>query len=489
MDLQFDKMPLQLMQPIHSESKCCEETKEIRLGENAPDAASVIAAWGQVLLRSKEWRGSGMSVSGGVLVFIAYSAAETGQVQTLEEWIPFKLKWDFPDPGREGKICAWGSLTELEARLISDRKIMVSANVCITAQAYCKQTADLPIPREDGNIELLTNTYPLTIIREAGEHTFTLEDGENLPNMEKWLRYEAVPQMTEKRVMGDKLVFRGELKLHMLGLRDGKVESYDMQMPFSQFAELDQSYEDTADAFIIPMVTSMEATRSEEDKWTFQCAVTGQYQICDTQTVTLPEDGYSLSREVTLHREETVLPSVLQMTTHSAAMETTLACEGQVLDAAVYPGQGMLDRSEQAFIQPGWCQLLYTDPEGNLRGEPGRWELSIPMPTDDTVIPTLLWDVEDIYTAPTGAGVTVTGQLSAREMTVKEWAAPTLLGITYGEEKAKDPDRPSLILRRAGEQSLWDIAKGSGTTVAAIQKANNLADAPGVDTMLIIPIN
>lgn len=491
MDLQFEKMPLQLMQCILSESKCCEETREIRLGENAPDAAAVIAAWGQVLLRSKEWRGGGMNVSGGVLAFVLYSVPETGEKHCVEEWIPFKLKWDFPDPGREGKICAWGSLTDLEARLISDRKIMVRANVCVTAQAYSKQNIDLPQPRESWeDVELLTNTYPLTLIREAGEHAFSVEEGQTLPPMDGWIRYEVTPEITEKRVMGDKLVFRGNAKLHMLGMRDGKVESWDGEIPFSQFAELDQNYEDTADAFMVPMVTSMEVNRDEEGKWKLQCALTGQYMVTDQQLVTIPEDGYSLTRETKLYREEKILPTVLQMGGHNAAMEVTLPVDAMaVLDTAVYPGQGMIDRSEQAFIQPGWCQILYTDPEGNLRGEQGRFESSIPMPTDDSVTPTLLWEAEEAQAVPSGGAVAVNCQLTAREMTVNDWTVPALSGITLGEPMVKDPDRPSLLLRRCGTGSLWDIAKNSGTTVSAIKAANNMVDDYAPDKMLIIPIS
>lgn len=490
MDLQFEKMPLQLMQRMVNDSKCCEETKEIRLGENAPDAASVVAAWGQVLLRSKEWRGGGMTVSGGVLAFILYTAAETGEKYTLEEWIPFKMKWDFPDPGREGKICAWGTLTDLEARLISDRKIMVSAGVCVTAQAYVKQLMELPQPREtDGDTQLLINTYPLNLIREVGEHTFTLEEGQSLPNMDKWIRYEITPHITEKRIMGDKLVFRGIAKLHMLGLRDGSVESYGEEIPFSQFAELDQSYEDTADVFLVPMITSMEVNRDGEDKYLLQCALTAQYQVTDRQTVAVPEDGYSLSRELKLHREERVVPSVLQMALHSGQMEAALPCEMMtLLDHAVYPGQGMLDRSEQAFIQPGWCRILYTDPDGSLRSEQGRWECALPMPTGDSVTPTLLWEVESVEATFEGTGVTVSGKLSAREMTLGDWTLSALCGMDFGDPITKDPDRPSLILCRPGNASLWDIAKHSGSTVSAIEAANSV-DTVTPDTMLIIPIS
>lgn len=490
MDLQFEKKPLQLMGCVLSESKCCEETKEIRLGESAPDAAGIIAAWGQVLLRSKEWRGGGMTVSGGVLAFILYSVAETGEKHCIEEWIPFKIKWDFPDPGREGKICAWGSLTDMEARLISDRKLMVRANVCVSAQAYAKQLVDLPMPREENSIELLTNTYPLTLIGEVGEHTFGVEEGQTLPSFDRWIRYEVKPEITEQRVMGDKLVFRGNLHLHMLGMQEERIEAWDGELPFSQFAQLDQSYEDNADAFLAVMPTSMEVSRDEEGKWRFLCALTGQYQVCKQQLVTVPEDGYSLQREVTLHREEAIVPTVLQKAVHYAEVESSLSCEAMtVLDVAICPGQGMLDRAEQAYIQNGWCQILYLDPEGNLRGEQERFESSIPMPVAESVAPTLLWEAEKGQAVPDGAAVALSGQLAAREMTVSDWTLPVLSGITYGEEKEKDPDRPSIILRRCGDARLWDIAKRSGTTVSAIVAANGIDTDPAPDKMLIIPIS
>ena len=58
MDLQFDKNSLSCLRCLAEETIRREETGEVRLPENLPDAASVIAAWGQILLRGKEWRGA-----------------------------------------------------------------------------------------------------------------------------------------------------------------------------------------------------------------------------------------------------------------------------------------------------------------------------------------------------------------------------------------------------------------------------------------------
>ena len=63
-----------------------------------------------------------------------------------------------------------------------------------------------------------------------------------------------------------------------------------------------------------------------------------------------------------------------------------------------------------------------------------------------------------------------------------------LWGLELGEENTSDPARPSLILRRAGEADLWEIAKNTGSTVEAIRKANALEAEPRQDQMLLIPV-
>ena len=51
-----------------------------------------------------------------------------------------------------------------------------------------------------------------------------------------------------------------------------------------------------------------------------------------------------------------------------------------------------------------------------------------------------------------------------------------------------DPQRPSLVLRRAMGESLWDIAKKSGSTMAAIRSANKLQEEPKPGQILLIPV-
>jgi hypothetical protein len=61
-------------------------------------------------------------------------------------------------------------------------------------------------------------------------------------------------------------------------------------------------------------------------------------------------------------------------------------------------------------------------------------------------------------------------------------------GLEIGQQKKQDPNRPSLILQRAGDLCLWDLAKRTGSTVEAIRRVNGLEQEPAPDQMLLIPI-
>jgi hypothetical protein len=60
--------------------------------------------------------------------------------------------------------------------------------------------------------------------------------------------------------------------------------------------------------------------------------------------------------------------------------------------------------------------------------------------------------------------------------------------LEAGETVQKNADSPSLILRRTGSESVWDIAKACGSTVSAIWEANGLESEPQEDQMLLIPV-
>ena len=484
MELQFEKQDITCMRRITGETVTGEQTQEVRLPEEMPDAASVVAAWGQVLLRGKEWRSGGMTVSGGVMAWVLYAPEDGGKLQCVDAWLPFQMKWDFPDPGRDGRICAWGHLQSIDARCLSARKLMIRSNVTLWGNAYVKEMLSVPVSGAlPEDVQLMHHTYPLCLAQEVGEHAFLLEEMLPVPEMETCVRCSVVPVITEQRVMGDKLVFRGNAKVHMLYQTESGLDTWEGELPFSQFCDLEGSFEQEASAYLVPAVTAMETERNA-DGWVLKCGITCQYVITDRKMVTLPEDGYST------RREETEIPCILQQQSHNLSANGFLPCEGaRIIDGNVCPGNGVLDRSENCYIMPLWGQVLYIDPEGKIKSESCRWEETLPMAADDGVRPAMYPETDGCRFELTPDGAHLQAEVRLQELTDAQSPMAVLTGMEMGEAEKKDPNRPSLILRRAGQESLWDVAKACRTTVDAIKNANNLTDDPAPNKMLIIPIS
>ena len=128
-------------------------------------------------------------------------------------------------------------------------------------------------------------------------------------------------------------------------------------------------------------------------------------------------------------------------------------------------------------------QMVYYDESGNLSARTEHYSTIWEVPGDCSVLG-MLKDVEQPQVGAGGAQSTL--QLEA--MAVSDGTMEVLSGVELGEPVPLDPARPSLVLRRAGNASLWQMAKEYGSTVEAIAKANGLDAEPGADQMLLIPV-
>ena len=80
-------------------------------------------------------------------------------------------------------------------------------------------------------------------------------------------------------------------------------------------------------------------------------------------------------------------------------------------------------------------------------------------------------------------------ELILEVQTVSGQPMETIRALELGDALEKDGERPSLIICRAGQEGLWEVAKAVGSTVEAIQKANNLESEPEENQLLLIPVS
>ena len=498
MDLQFSKSVCQCLRKVTCQAVHQEQTQEIRLPDTMPDIGRVLGSWGQVIVRGKEWRGNGMSVNGGVMVWVLYAPEDGSAIQSIEGWIPMQLKWDFPQTQRDGTICVSPLLKAVDARSVSARKIMVRASVSAMGEAQEPMEQDIYTPVDvPKDVQLLRRKYPVELPMEAGEMSFQMEEELSMPasapKIHKIVRCCLVPVVAEQKVLAGRLVFRGNAKLQAVYLDpDGNLCTNLWELPFSQYTELDRDYSVNATADIVPIVTGMEMEAAEDGKRTCKLGISVQYTVYDRQILDLVCDGYSTQRQLLMEKEQLRLPVRLDRHMEELHLRQNWDVQGQKIEDVIWYAEQPHANQEDSKLQweiPGQFQVLYRDDLGQLQGASVRGEITAQMESDPS-------NRVDTWVAfpPEAEGLCMAdgGQLTAGgTMACDVFGDDGLTMVTalqLGEQLQPDPQRPSLILRRSGESGLWDIAKECGSTVEAICKANALTGDPEEDTMLLIPV-
>lgn len=497
MELEFEKRTCCYLEQVLRDTQTGEQTQEIRLGDGMPDVGRVIGAWGQVILRGKEWRSDSIVVSGGVMAWVLYAPEDGSEPRCLDTWLPFKMKWDLPEGRREGEIRVNCNLRMVDGRSISPRKIMARAVVSAAVEALCPGEADVFVPGEAiSGVELLRRTYPIRLNREAGEKTFLVDEElqPQGPKPEKIFICRLLPRIVEGKVMTDKLVFRGIGNLRILGRgEDGQIHSWDFELPFSQIAQLRGEYGADAQGDLQMGITSLEPELDLDGRLRVKCGLVAQYLVDDREMVELVEDAYAPGRELSVHIGSFRLPAILENREENLYGEQKVSMEaGRVVECDFFPEHPRLRRtdSEVRLEFPGIFQVLSYGENGELNTSNVHWEGELVLPVDSDVYldgQVRHWDKPSCRQGEGGMELSV--QLPVKLRTVSQGEMEQVSGLTLGEEKAKDPMRPSLILRRAGGDDLWKIAKNTGSTVAAIQRANDLTQEPEADRMLLIPVS
>ena len=498
MELQFQKSGLSCLEPAVQEVQSSEQTQEIKLPETMPDIGRVIGAWGQPILRSKEWRGDTVAFSGGMMVWVLYAPEDGSAEQCIDGWIPFQMKWDLPDHTPEGKLRLSLLPRFVDARSVSPRKLMVRAGLSALAEAMMPRQAQLYTPDDvPEDVQLLRSRYPVRLPVEAGEKAFSMEEELVLPvsapEPEKIIYYTIRPRAADLKVMSNKLVFRGTGEVHVLYRSgEGKLCSWNFSLPFSQYDELRGEYSPDALADMVISPTALELSLEDEGRMRLKTGLVGQYIVTDKQLLELVQDAYSPERELQLQTEQVMLPAVLESRRENIYGEQTIPAEGtEIADARFLPEFPRQRRGESGveLEVPGSFQVLYYGEDGVLRSGTGRFEGRQRLPADeDSRILAMPMQPEEPQPLAGNGTILMKGEVPLELTATSDRGIPMVRGLQLGQPRQVDPARPSLVLRRAGSGGLWDIAKAAGSTMDAIRQANGLESDPMPGQMLLIPI-
>ena len=503
MELVFESSPCAYLRRIVHETRTQEQTADVIVPDSCPDVERIVYASASAIVRSKECRAGSVVVSGGLRSSALYVPEGEQMPRVLDAYIPFSIRVDHPALTEQSQIVLTCGVAGAEARMLNSRKVLLRVNVCCTVDGF--EPAELTtytLRQQPPQLRVRCQEYPMLLPAATGEKSFAMSEELTLPSgstMEQLCCYEAIPLVEERRIVADKAVFKGVLAVKVLYLDTTQtLRVLTQQLPFSQYCELAQSFDDDdAEVQVCMAVTGAQLepdSTQDAQRLMLSMQLLAQCVVRTVQTVTACEDAYAIGAALEAQWQTEVLEPQLDAQTARQPLRGQLDADAQsVVDSTVYlgaPEQTRVDGGVQVRV-PASVNVLYYDRAGALQGARGRVQAEDTVALAQQGRCVVQAVVEDSgYTAADGGGLEVRYACQLSVQTYAEQTLRTLCGGTLTPEEQRPCDRPSVIVRRCSARcALWDAAKKYGADAEAIRSANHLTgDELPEGQIVLIPL-
>lgn len=501
MELLFQTRLMRYLAHSLHELRSQEETAEVIVPDSCPDVARAAYACASVIVRGKECRTGSILISGGIRASALCVPEDASGARTLEAYMPFTMRIEHPSVTERTQVFLNAFVRQVDARLVNSRKILFRVDLVCAADGYePKEETLYTLQNAPAGLELKKQTYPVTLPAETAEKSFSISEELELPQGKVFAAsvcaYQTWPEITDSKVVGNKAVFKGNLCFRLLYLSgDGSVNTWEQQIPFSQYSELTRDYEE-APLCVSILVTAAELElRADSDgrQMTLRVGLTAQCLVSCTEEMELIEDAYAVNGTLELEWKQYDLDCRLDRQTLRDDLRAGVECDASsIIDCMVYPDAPYLERTDDGLrIQaPVQIKLLYLDSNGELQGASDKAEAGC-----QTALCENAKCIASASSCGASAQITPDGAQVRAEIAFDLCCSAvqdlhTLCGGTLTEAAAKDPERPSVVLRRCRmRESVWDVAKQYGTAVQAVMDANAIqGDMAEEGQMLLIPM-
>lgn len=476
-----------------------EETQEAIVPDARPDILRIVSVNGQICLHEKSVVEEQLSIKGQVEATLLYLPEEGDEMQKITVKIPFHCQAPSQPLNDGDDLFVIPTLCRGEARILNPRKILLRTEVLLEISGF--QRNDLALSccveqaSEHGIQELVVEKEIRPLCAVETKH-FTFDENITLQgkeDLEEVLSLRISPYCNESKLIGNKLIFKGDTELQILYRNTlGEVEQSRHLLPFSQIMETDDCGEE-ARSQVELVVESFYLSESGERNLSLTLDFLAQATIRGEKHLSLLTDAYSTQHLLTVDKETHTLVTVAEEFQAPLSVrqifETTMPVQ-HIADTWVAGSR--VNQSREGEMLHFSCDLLISL---LCCDESGAWntlEFSHTLEHEIDCATGILAccrciTTGEVYATPAPGGVEIRFSPQFHYSLVETEPVTVVAASVLGE--ARERGMSSVVLRLPQEkESLWDIAKNYGSTISQIQKANCLEDDTlPLGQMLLIP--
>lgn len=491
MELELNRTQLTGYDTVLDTTLLHEETMEMIVPDACPDILRIVDTEARVCLSGKDALEGRAEISGSIKAAVLYLPDGEEGMRRLEVCIPFSCAVDSARLEARCSLVVLPRVQAAETRSINPRKVLVRANLAVCVRAYAPMTDSICSGLEsdgEAGLEQLKEEMTTYVVACVEEKPFTFSDDLTLsgskPEAQELLKQRLSILCSESKVIGNKLIFKGEAALQLLYRSvENTLCAADFTLPFSQIMEVSGAGEE-ADCALEIVPTSAECTLSPADGRTLSVSLglLAQAVIREERCVELLSDIYSTLCPLEVDRRSYEMSRLLEHSVKSQSVREiveTGVLARSVTDAYLCVGQILQEREggRLTITAEAGVTVLYEGEEGG----PGAVRRQIPVSCqvelpEGCTCSCLCRSPEPVFATPTSGGLEVRFQLEFHYLALSGSAVSGVSDLRADEDAPREAGaQPSIVLRMVGEQErLWDIAKAYGTTRRDIIQANEL---------------
>ena len=484
---------------------CQEETLESIVPDACPDILRICDTEGIVCLGDKAVGEGRLTVSGTVRAELLYLPDGAEGLRRMEVELPFTCPVEHPALTPDWGVTAVPRVQSADARLLNPRKVLVRVSLAVWVQGCAPVEESLcggvTAPEEAGIQQLVEPCQACAVVC-VGEKAFPFSDELSLPGSkpegEELLKCRASVRCKESKVIGSKLIFKGETQLQLLyRSAAGELCTAEFDLPFSQIMEVTGAGEESV-CQVRTVLTGLDCSLDGGDGRTVSVTLglLAQAVVWDTRTLELLRDVYSTAYPLTAESASRTLRRMVDRGEREAAareiLETGQLAQ-EVCDAYLTLGELTQSREGDRLTLTAEANVtvLYRTEDGACDAVTRR----IPVPCvlelpPEAACSWLCAPAAPVFAVPTAGGVEVRFSLTFSYAALTSRTAAVVSALRLEEDAARDhAGQPSIVLRVVGAgERLWDIAKAYGTTARDIMQANSLEEEQAPEgKLLLIP--
>lgn len=137
MDISLERRFLSSFRIIGESKKVCDISSDIVVPDTKEDILRVVLTNAQYRIRSKDVESGKVTVHGEVKVNAVYVPESGAGLCTLSTDIPFECEFEVESADSGCAAVAELNIISLDTRILNPRKILISAQLCVSQKCYC----------------------------------------------------------------------------------------------------------------------------------------------------------------------------------------------------------------------------------------------------------------------------------------------------------------------------------------------------------------